>query len=86
MGPAIVALTGNSSLTNCNFEGDADSLLWEVSPTRSQVVGATELADCDFENCRFQGIGFAGPAEFAAKFRENIAEAPKTLARPDSAA
>lgn len=73
LGPAIVALTGNGTLDNCSFEGDADAILWEISPTRPAVIGVIELANCDFHRCKFQGVGFAGPAEFVQKFRANVA-------------
>ncbi|NWL13335.1 hypothetical protein DM793_18885 [Paenarthrobacter nitroguajacolicus] len=69
IGPAVLALTGNSSVLDSSFEGDADAILWEIPEGRPQVLGAIQIDDCTFERCRFQLIGFAGPKEFVDTFR-----------------
>lgn len=74
LGPAVVALTGESSLEGCQFNGEPDELLWEIPTSRPKVIGATLLEDCRFARCTFQQVGFAGPPEFIDKFLKGTAE------------
>lgn len=73
LGPVVVAMTGEGTISNCQFDASPDELLWELPPERQQVVGAIELANCNFESCRFSMVGFAGPKDFAVMFREGVA-------------
>lgn len=73
-GPAVlVPLSGR--LDGCSFEGDADTVLWELSPRQERIVGAIGLEDCIFRRCRFRRIGLAGTGEFIEKAREDFANA-----------
>jgi hypothetical protein len=83
-GPAVLAVLDNNTLMNSGFDGDFDSILWEVPSTRKRVVGAVGVQNCKFIGCRFHRIGFAGPAEFVVKFREGTSERPSVTSRPQS--
>lgn len=73
LGPAVLALTGGEgSITGCTFDSDADSLLWVIPDDRPTVVGAIEIENCHFIECRFSMVGFAGPEDFAQKFRNGV--------------
>jgi hypothetical protein len=62
IGPAVVAFQasapGAGGMANCSFDGDVDGLFVQLAPEQEQVVGAILLKDCQFDRCRFQGIGF----------------------------
>ncbi|SDW32378.1 hypothetical protein SAMN04487912_102324 [Arthrobacter sp. cf158] len=73
IGPAVLALTGESSLIDCTFDGEMDALLWEIPSTRPYVTGAIQVDGSTFTRCRFQLIGFAGPQAFVDKFRAGTA-------------
>ncbi|MBI2242468.1 MAG: hypothetical protein HYU55_00385 [Nocardioides sp.] len=64
VGPAVLAILHDVDIMHCTFEGDVNSLFWEVDPmTRPQVFGAVGVWDSKFVSCSFQGIGFAGTRE-----------------------
>jgi hypothetical protein len=56
-------------MSDCGFEGDLDSLLWELPSSRAVIMGAVGLLDCTFQNCKFTRIGVAGNAEFISRVR-----------------
>jgi hypothetical protein len=62
VGPAVVALEatspGSGGMSNCTFDGEPDALFVQLAPEQEQVIGAVLLKDCQFDNCRFQGVGF----------------------------
>jgi hypothetical protein len=62
MGPAVVALEattpGSGGMSNCTFDGEPDGLFVQLAPDQQQVIGAILLKDCQFDTCRFRGIGF----------------------------
>lgn len=72
IGPAVLAVTGSSTISDCSFDGEIDALLWELPPTRASIIGAIEARDCVFLRCRFQQIGFTGPTEFVEMFRSAL--------------
>lgn len=72
LGPVVIAMTGNGAISNCQFDGPPDEILWEIPSGRQSVVGAIEAADCTFESCRFSMVGFAGPKDFAEMFRGGV--------------
>ena len=64
IGPAVFIPLGGQ-INHCAWEVDGiDDLFWDIPPTRSNVVGAVAIINCIFSNCRFEGIGLAGPPEF----------------------
>lgn len=72
LGPAVIATTGETVISHCTFDGEADELLWRVPPERKTIVGAIEAADCEFIRCRFSMIGFAGPDAFMEQFKRGL--------------
>jgi hypothetical protein len=57
LGPAVVKIT-SGSFVGCSFDGDADSLFWQLSPDQDRIIGAIQLTDCHFGRCQFERIGF----------------------------
>lgn len=72
-GPAVIAPLGKTAIVGCTWEGELDGILWEVAPGRRTVVGVVGLEDCSLTDCRFSGVGFAGPPNAIAQFREGTA-------------
>ncbi|MEV8023419.1 hypothetical protein [Microbacterium sp. NPDC080220] len=73
IGPAVLATTGDDGLIEgCTFDGDASSLVWLIPDDRPYVIGAIEAANCQFVNCRFSMVGFAGGADFQRMFTEGM--------------
>lgn len=70
-GPALIAPMGNSTFNNCSFNGDVESLLWEVDPG-SLLIGVIGVQNCSFINCNFKGIGIAGTPEILEDFRRAL--------------
>jgi hypothetical protein len=68
-GPAVIVPTGCEFSFNTFDAPSEDALLWEVPPSRTEVVGAILVERCRFTNCRFMGIGIAGPPDTIAQFR-----------------
>lgn len=76
-GPAVLILQGESKLVNNEFEGEIDALLWEISPSRREVIGAILVKDSTFEGCTFMNVGVAGSRSFIRRLRKNL-EAGRT--------
>lgn len=72
LGPAVLAMTGEGTISGCTFDSEADALLWEIPAERRLIVGAIEAEACNFIDCRFSMVGFAGPADFVKMFREGV--------------
>lgn len=68
LGPAILAPRGSGGFYNCGWEGDADSLFWEL-PTGERIVGATVAENCVFTRCRFVNVGIAGTKDDIDRMR-----------------
>jgi hypothetical protein len=64
IGPAVFVPLEDCLFSECSWQGDLDSVLWEIPMERSQVVGAVALRACKFYDSTFQRIGmaFRGPA------------------------
>lgn len=71
-GPAVLIFLGDTELDSCSFEGGHDSMLWEISPDRSSILGAVGFENCIFRRCQFRGVGIAGNKEFIQTFTENV--------------
>lgn len=72
VGPAVIVPLGATSFVNSGFDGDQDSLLWELSPQRQSILGAIGVEDCSFAGCRFTRIGLAGPPELVSRLRSTL--------------
>jgi hypothetical protein len=71
-GPAVVVPLDDVEISGSSFEGDANSMFWEIPESRQQVVGAIGLRECAFRRCSFRKIGLAGSAAAIAHFRAGI--------------
>lgn len=69
IGPAVLALLERVTVAYSHFDGDPESMLWEIPISRKHVLGAIGLRNCTFTRCTFRRVGFAGPAELIAEFR-----------------
>jgi hypothetical protein len=69
LGPAIVLLL-KSNLSGCHFVGDLEAMLYPVD--RTYFIGVIGLIECNFYGCRFERIGFAGPAEHLDSMRSAV--------------
>ena len=66
-GPAVVF---GGDFVHTSFDGEADSLIWELAPSQKGVVGAILLDNCRFVGCRFHNVGIiASPGEAEATRR-----------------
>jgi hypothetical protein len=70
-GPAVLILQ-NGELVDCSLGGPADALLWPIDGTRERVIGAVAAIECSFIGCTFQGVGFAGKADFIAMLQASV--------------
>lgn len=67
LGPAVVVMLNGGGFQDCVFDAPPEQLLWDF-PTETTKIGAIGLTNCSFKGCRFEGIGFAGPPDFAEQF------------------
>jgi hypothetical protein len=77
LGPAVLAPLGSTGFSGCTFDspgGSFSTLFWEIAPGTTQVVGAIALQDCTFTECKFSGIGIAGPASLKEQFLKDLGE------------
>ena len=76
LGPAVLAPLGSTEFSGCTFDspGNFSTLFWEIAPGTTQVVGAIALQDCTFTECKFSGIGIAGPAFLKEQFLNDLGE------------
>jgi hypothetical protein len=70
-GPAVM-VAHSCEFTNCGWDGEPESLFWEIPPPRSLVIGAVLVQGCRFIGCRFSGVGIAGPPDAIAKWRKGL--------------
>jgi len=60
-GPAVVALLGNTTMSDSGLDGDTESVLWVIPDARQYVIGAIALVDCTIVGCSLRRIGLAIP-------------------------
>jgi hypothetical protein len=72
VGPAVVVLVGEGSITGCTLKGDHAGLFWPLGPDRDHVIGAIGLRDCTLTNCTLQRIGIAYPPSQEALIRDGF--------------
>lgn len=60
LGPAVVFLVG-SALNECSFDAPGpEAIIWDIAlDRRTEMVGAIAVEGCEFQECRFQNVGFA---------------------------
>jgi hypothetical protein len=68
-GPAVFAVISGVNLSGPHINGDLEAVLWEIPPSRTQIIGAFGLRNCDILGCSFTNIGFAGAPEMVRDFR-----------------
>lgn len=68
VGPAVVVLVGDGTLSGCTLRGDPAGLFWPLGD-RDHVIGAIGLLECTITNCRLERIGIAYPPEQEAAIR-----------------
>lgn len=72
-GPAVLALLEDVDLTHCSFEGDINSMFWEIDPVARPVVfGAVGVRNVRFAACTFTAVGFAGTHELREIMERSI--------------
>ncbi len=72
VGPAVIALLGDSSLIGCDLPGPFEAFFWEIPAEREMVFGAVAFVNCEFVGCRFDdSVGLAGPRELGEALRGN---------------
>jgi hypothetical protein len=59
-GPAVIFLTGETTMADCEWSGDAEAILWPAYG-RDYVVGAIGLRDCTITGCQFFRVGMLVP-------------------------
>lgn len=73
IGPAVLGTINGATIEECNFDGEADEILWVIEPHRAFIVGSIEVVQCEFLRCRFSMVGFAGDNSFIQAFKEGMA-------------
>ncbi len=68
-GPAVVF---GGDFVRTSFDGEADSLIWELAPSQQRVIGAIVLENCRFVGCRFHNVGIIAAAGEAEATRRAI--------------
>jgi hypothetical protein len=58
LGPAVVHLVGETSLTRCTFEGDPNGIFLQLALEQEHLLGVIGLEACSFDRCKFAGISF----------------------------
>jgi hypothetical protein len=71
-GPAILLPKNNSMFFGNQFDAPADSVLWEIDPSREAVTGAIEATRCTFEGCHFTRVGLAGLPDTVHALRQSM--------------
>ncbi|MFI4989916.1 MAG: hypothetical protein ACHQHO_03235 [Solirubrobacterales bacterium] len=67
VGPAIL-VPAECRFISCSFEGDPETLIWEIPPERTRVLGAIRLDRCSFDACQFTRVGLGLAHEAAQEF------------------
>lgn len=76
IGPAVLGLSGELFLEQCRFgvlNRDPDSIFLETK-SEDILAGFTEMRDCQFVQCHFLAICFAGPPSFIKKMESQLLE------------
>jgi hypothetical protein len=73
IGPAVFALRGRTSMSDCSFEGPKERL-WIDVPKGFRPAGVVWVVNCIFRECHLSGIGQIGDADMKAKFEAGVRE------------
>lgn len=60
VGPAVVALLGDTRISGCQWSGDPEAIIWPAHG-RDKVVGAIGLKNCQITGCEFFRVGILVP-------------------------
>jgi len=72
-GPAVLSAR-ETMITNPRWQGDPDSILWEVFYERAAkgVTGTILALRCSFEDCTFVKVGYAGRTDEIQSIRASM--------------
>jgi hypothetical protein len=60
------------TFSNSSFDTpDVEAIIWEV-PEGAFKIGAMHIVNCEFEKCRFSGLGIAAPPPMADQLRTSL--------------
>ena len=65
-GPAVVVVLEGVNFDSTDFGytgGDVGKIVWRTE-SRTGVVGAIPIRNCEFKNCSFFAVGYTGPEPF----------------------
>lgn len=68
-GPAVIMPVGGVKFNGCAMGLTSDPMTLVLKTMSTHAAGVIAVKDCTFERCRFNGIGFAGDADFAETFK-----------------
>lgn len=71
IGPAVLALLNDITMSENSFEGPPDAVIWEV-PEGRVLLGVIGLDNCAFYGCRFTNVSLALPPDLASTFRRDL--------------
>jgi hypothetical protein len=72
VGPAVLIPFGSTQLRGNSIPGDLNAFLWEITGTRTNVMGGIGMRDCLIEGCSFEAVGLAGDGDFIQRFRQDL--------------
>lgn len=82
VGPAVLAPILNTTIADCTFDGDPDSIFIEVAENR-RVTGIIGLVNTTFRKCEFRNIAIMGTRKAIAEFRKGFkAQPPEAASQP----
>jgi hypothetical protein len=79
VGPAVLAPITHTTIADCMFDGDPDSIFIEV-PEGRRVTGIVGLINTTFRKCEFRNIAIMGTREAIAEFRKGFKNPPPEAA------
>lgn len=69
IGPSILLLHGDVTFNgHTRVGGSIESILWNLEPGRTEIMGAIDAKDSTFDDCSFEAIGFASTHELLQQF------------------
>lgn len=90
-GPSILYPMG-TSFEHCRFDGELDSVFWEIAPSQKSGIGVIGVEDCHFIRCTFVGVGLAGDRLLYEQFKlpsspadAELTPTPSPESAPDTA-
>jgi len=81
VGPAVIAPIDKTTIIDCTFDGDPDTIFIEV-PEGRRVTGIIGLINTTFRKCEFRNIAIMGTAQAIQEFRKGFKNPPPQVAPP----